>query len=132
MTDEALWPAVSTAAVSLFLIPCVAGAQLNYAFMKDAPAAKFDDEDRGLLRSAVAQTLDDADPHSRHEWTNPKTKHSGTVESVAAFVTSDHRTCKRLRLDNRADAGIRNRSEVTLCKSPSGEWRVDGAAKEGG
>jgi len=131
MIDRALRRAVPIVAASMVLIPFSAGAQLNYGFMKDAPATKFNDEDRGLLRAAVAATLDDPDPRARHDWTNPKTKHSGSVESTAAFVTRDDRTCRRLRLDNRADAGISNRSEMTLCKAPNGAWHVDGTAKEG-
>jgi hypothetical protein len=94
----------------------------NLSFLKQTPMAAFTDEDHALMMQNVEAVLSDATTPNKRDWSNPKTGHSGTTETLIAFSGPKSESCKRLRVINKA-GGRDSRATYTLCKGDAG-WQL--------
>jgi hypothetical protein len=101
-------------------IPAHAG---NLSYLKDAPIAKFNDEDVQLMTSNAQAVLADAKTPLSRSWANSKTNHSGTAESLLEFLGPKGIPCKRLRVTQRAD-GRESKATYTYCNMDAEGWRM--------
>ena len=116
---------LSAALSSVALIfASVAGSE--YSFLVEHTAfAHYDDADKQLMLEAARAVLEAEEPLTR-EWKNPKTGHSGELEALGSFESTNGRFCKRVRILNRAGS-IENRSSYPVCRAEDGTWKIDSA-----
>jgi surface antigen len=87
-------------------------------------AAKMDDADWELLRSAALDVLNDPGANASKSWNNSANDHHGTVTLLKSYDSPDGRPCKRLRLDSVA-GGQQGTVSYNVCRSTDGKWRID-------
>jgi hypothetical protein len=95
----------------------------NLTFLNDTPLAAFTDEDYAIMRQNAETVLSDAKTPAKREWKNPKTKSSGTAETLAAFAGPKGEPCKRIQIVNHA-AGRDSKASYTLCTMDAEGWRL--------
>ena len=110
----------------LALASGTASAQGNLGFLKDSPIAYFKGDDVKLMRAAADEVLKSANNGTRKDWNNPATGNGGAITLVTQFTAPDGRTCKQVRLDNRAKT-MENTTIMSVCKNADGQWKADAA-----
>ena len=93
----------------------------NLSFLADSPIARFNSDDRALMREAANKVLDSPDANSQESWSNPKTRASGMAQVRGQFTAANGMPCRRLRIVNRA-RGLESDATFTVCKSADGDW----------
>jgi surface antigen len=104
-----------------------AAAQSNLTFLKDSPVSRFNAEDMRLMQQAGKAVLDSTAAAVSREWSNPKSKHSGSVTLEQSF-SFESRDCRRLRIENRA-GGMQSNTLVPVCRNVQGRWAIDTRAR---
>ncbi len=112
----------SAALSILFLAYGAAYAQGNMSFLTDSPIEKMTKEDIALLVKHSNEALSTNENGHTSGWTNPKTGASGTITPLTTF-TQRGTTCRRTEYTNAA-GGFKGRSEYTLCRAPTGQWKI--------
>jgi surface antigen len=106
--------------VSIAMVAGTAAAQ-NLGFLRDAPIARMNREDTGMLTRNYQQALDSLPDGHTNAWTNPKTGSSGTATPLKT-TKEKGMTCRLLEITNQA-GGLSGRSELTFCKTKDG-WKI--------
>jgi len=102
-----------------------APAQGNLGFLRNTPLQSFNEQDRALLREAMAEVLNSSDPTASRTWKNDATGSGGTIQSLARFDTPDGRECRQLHMQNRRTRGESDALTMSVCRDDDGEWRAD-------
>jgi hypothetical protein len=113
---------LSVLASSMLLLSSGAGAA-GLGFLKNSPLYYFNQADMKLMNEAARAVLDAPEANGQREWKNPKTGHSGKVESLGNFRSADGETCRKLKLWNQAK-GIESESVFPVCKTGNGDWQL--------
>lgn len=100
----------------------------NLSFLKGTAISRFNAEDIDLMLKNADEVLEADASDAKREWSNPKTSSSGFAEVRSQFVSTEGRTCKRLRVGNRAQGVPPKEATYTLCKHDDG-WMLDSNAK---
>ena len=136
---KAVRPRFSIASVWCGVIACVmialatsAPAQGNLGFLRNTPLQSFNEQDRALLREAMAEVLNSSDPTASRTWKNDATGSGGTIQSLARFDTADGRECRQLHMQNRRTRGESDALTMSVCRDDNGEWRADANASPAG
>jgi surface antigen len=108
--------------VTVLLLPGTAVA-INLFSMQDLPVRHMTDEDREILKAAVADALERTRDGDSARWANPKTGAHGDLTPRASYQ-SDGLACRDLEVANSA-RGRSNRLTITLCKQSDGEWKIN-------
>jgi surface antigen len=98
----------------------------NWQFLKEAPIARFGEEDLKRFREAVYATLDTEPDGKTVTWENRETGNYGKITPLDTSGTPEAK-CRRVRIFNNA-AGRTGESVFHFCRQPDGEWK---AAPEG-
>ncbi|MCX7272057.1 MAG: RT0821/Lpp0805 family surface protein, partial [Burkholderiales bacterium] len=110
---------VPVLALTLFVAMTPASAQ-NLGFMKDAPIARFTDQDMQLFKQTLNDVLDDSKLGEARSWSNPDTKARGEVTAIKSFER-DAVPCRRVAIKNWAK-GRSASGQYNFCKQASGQW----------
>lgn len=111
---------LAAACVSL---ACSGALAANLGFLGNAPISRMTDEDVDILYRAVAEVLDNGADGAGVDWGNPKTGAGGTLVPLDSFKGPAGQACRHLQVANHA-GGLRNKTVLTLCKSPDGAWKA--------
>ncbi|MBX5461495.1 MAG: hypothetical protein IRZ28_10455 [Steroidobacteraceae bacterium] len=112
------------ACVVIALAPGAFG-QGNLGFLRNTPLQSFNEQDRALLREAMADVLNSSEPTASRTWKNDATGSGGTIQSLARFDNADGRECRQLQMQNRGSRGESNALTMSVCRDDKGEWRAD-------
>jgi surface antigen len=102
------------------LLAMTSAQAANLAFMKDAPIARFTDQDMQLFTQTLNGVLDSGADGEARKWSNPDTKAGGEVKAIKSFAR-DAMPCRRVAIKNKAK-GRSNSGQYNFCKKPTGEW----------
>ena len=114
----------SILSASLFLcivLPLSANA-MNLRFLKDAPIAKMNSADFGLMSKAADKALTDAKDNESINWQNPETGSRGTLTPLSTYK-AHNTTCRKLKLFNEA-GGVSASNEIDCCLAGDGKWKI--------
>ncbi|HEX7811676.1 MAG TPA: RT0821/Lpp0805 family surface protein [Burkholderiales bacterium] len=113
---------VCMAAIVSLSLPALATAA-NIFSARDLPVRYMTDEDREILKSAVAEVLARNKDGETARWENPKTGAHGDLTPRATFQRAGQ-PCRELEVANSAK-GRDNRVVLTLCKQAEGDWKIE-------
>jgi hypothetical protein len=118
--------------VSLFALgPSWPGMSLGASaplFLGDTGNRNLNDADRKLQADAALSVLENPNPTSQMEWSNPRSGASGIVQTLGALESEDGLTCRTLQLENKTRGG-NNRLSFPVCKGTDGEWFIASGMK---
>jgi hypothetical protein len=115
------------AVLILALLASTAALAGNLTFLKGSAISRFDAEDMDLMLKNADEVLSSETANAKREWNNPKTGSSGFAEVREQFVSKDGKSCKRLRVGNKAQGTTAKEATYTLCKHDDA-WMVDSGA----
>ena len=75
---------------------------------------------RGFLEQALDATLAQAPELDPVTWENPKTRHSGSVDTLDTFEL-DGRPCRTVRIQTSA-GGTTGTADYRMCKNDQADW----------
>jgi hypothetical protein len=101
----------------------------NLSFLQGSAISRFTSEDIDLMLKNADEVLAAESSSAKREWKNPKTGASGFAEVRGQFVSTEGRTCKRLKVGNRAIGAAARNATYTLCIHDDSGWMVDVDAK---
>ena len=102
------------------LVATTAASAANLGYMKDAPIARFTDQDMALFTETLNGVLDDGADGEARSWSNPDTKARGEIKAIKSFERSAA-PCRRLAIKNWAK-GRSASGQYNFCKKATGEW----------
>lgn len=97
-------------------------------FLRDTALPALTDADRKLQGDAILGVLEDANPRTVKEWSNPKSRASGRVQTLGNFQSDAGLHCRKLQMSTLAK-GIDSQFSFPVCKSASGEWFIASGMK---
>ena len=109
-------------AIFALSLPVVTKAA-NPFWADDLPVRQMTEEDLKILKSTIVSVLDKAGEGESAHWENGKTGAHGELTPRATFLREGRR-CRELEMSNSA-RGRDNRTVITLCKQPDGDWKVE-------
>jgi surface antigen len=104
----------------LILLAPQAGA-VNWMFLEYSPSSAFTEEDWHLVSELGERALESFSDGQTEEWNNPASGNSGSVTTVKSYTDADGRSCRQLKVVERAKAMVEE-SRVDLCKQADGGW----------
>lgn len=119
MTPRAFWRRLLATSLVVAALPA---ASTNLGFMKDAPIAKFNDQDMKLFTQTLNGTLEQGADGEARRWSNPETKAEGEVKVVQSFERAAMR-CRKVTIRNAAK-GQTASSQASFCRQASGQWAL--------
>lgn len=90
--------------------------------LRDLPFTVASDEDREMMREAIAESLENQPDGVTTGWKNPETGSQGIIRPVESFQR-DGMQCRRLQLRNVIDEQS-NEWMFNFCKTPEGDWKL--------
>jgi hypothetical protein len=119
----------STVLLILGVLVSIATLASNLSFLQGSAISRFTSEDIDLMMKNADEALAAESSNAKREWKNPKTGASGFAEVRGQFVSTEGRTCKRLKVGNRAIGAAARNATYTLCIHEDSGWMVDADAK---
>lgn len=114
------------------MLASLAVAASDFGFViEHMPLAHFDETDKAMMLEAARKVLESDEIAKPLKWSNSDTGNSGQLEVLNAFESTHGRSCKTLRIENRAGA-MQNKSFYPVCRDSDGTWKIDSAAKPAG
>jgi surface antigen len=109
----------------LLVLPLLAiapAAAFNTFFMDKMPIGHMNKEDIDILTAATNAALDTLPDGGTVHWSNQKTGANGDLTPRATYQEGG-RPCRDMQFENSA-GGFSNRTVLSLCKQPDGEWKI--------
>jgi surface antigen len=117
-------PAIQKHFASLIvaLVAMTSASAANMGFMKDAPVARFTDQDMQLFKETLNGVLDSGADGEARSWSNPDTKAGGEIKVIKSFERKAT-PCRKLDIKNSAK-GRSASGQYNFCKKVTGEWAL--------
>lgn len=109
------------AAASILAVAGMALAQ-PFQLLGGAPLSRMTDKDIALYSAALRKALDEGKNGETHEWSNPETGASGTIQPTRDFARGDSK-CRDVFTDTRAK-GRREKGTWPFCQEADGSWQI--------
>lgn len=116
------------AAILLALLTSAPSHATNLFFMKDAPVANMDDEDRQILRETAKDALENKADGEMVDWENTNSGHFGKITVVDTHKDYDT-VCRTVHFVNSAGDKI-GQATFRACKADDDTWRLAPAKKK--
>ena len=97
-----------------------AASAANLGFLKDAPIARFTEQDLTLFKQTLDEVLDKGADGEARRWSNPETKAGGEIKAIKSFERGAT-PCRRVAISNAAK-GLSASGQYNFCKQPTGQW----------
>jgi surface antigen len=92
-------------------------------FLKEAPIRFFSEEDQRLFKQAVLRTLEKVPDGKTSSWKNPATESAGAMKPIRTYQDNG-RTCRTLRILNRAGGRTGQENAFDFCRRGEGNWKA--------
>ena len=94
--------------------------------LKNSPAEVFDDEDLRIFLDTGAKAVASDTKGETFDWSNPTTGSGGSFQAMGAAPSVQGLPCKRVRLTVYAKQRAAKSSQLTVCHTTEGRWKIAG------